>query len=903
MPFPTSPLPIVVEHAPGADLTAAPGNWEFVDITDKVRTRSGVAIESVGRPAGATRTDPQKGALTIDNRLGDFSRHNPLGLWWGKLNRNTPLRVRIKRVFDAFGRTVAAGSLGTADSGQTWSLSGGAASDYSVSAGAARISISAVNSTRSAYVNCLLRDVEAIATITVPVTPTGAAINAGIMLRRVDGSNYYMARLIINTTGLVDLRILKVVGGVTTNLTTASSILAFTPGTPIKLRFSAVGSLLDAKCWTGSIESVGWDASTSDTSLDVRGAAGVHVSASTGNTNTLPIVVTVDDLAVYVDRLNAFVPNWPPRWDKSGKDAYTPIAVSGLLRRLAQGNTPVKTPMRAAIAADSPVAWWPLEDGAESVQAGSMITGGSPMIVGKGVAGINTPTAVWAGFPGPLGANDLVDLKASTSLTGQVSGTTGAGWRIEWISQMDSTNGGNMLQVELGNGDHVVATAPQGGYEAFLWQIFNGAGDAYIEYFGIPLAQAITQWTHWTVTCAQVGANVQLKMWINGTLVGTATTAFAMTLTPIKQIIINRSGVNFGGIGHLAVFNTLTPSIGAAAMNAHVGEPAGTRLQRLCGQEGIRYTVSGQEALTAAMGAQPKEKTFIELARLCEDTDQGVLYELGFGLGYQPLVSRYNRQVEMTLAAGSLAEAPEPSDDDQRLRNEWTVKNLGGSTVVAKTPADDPVAGEKAVGKLDSSVDVNLITTADLASHATWRLRQSTLNELRWDALDLSLAARPALIDAWLSMRLGSRLTAVVANVQLPASNPDVLVDGYAERLGDYDWDVTLANTPAAGYTVGVLDSATYAHIGMDLCVLAGSGWNGSAGTFQVTSTGALWSTVAGNYPIDLDVGGQRVRVSSCAGAGNPQTFTVSIASLNGITKTHPAGTPVRLVTPLYVAL
>ena len=72
----------------------------------------------------------------------------------------------------------------------------------------------------------------------------------------------------------------------------------------------------------------------------------------------------------------------PKATDPSVTDVYVPLAAGGLLRRLQQGNAPLYSPMRRAIAAQAgtlaPVVYWPLEETAGATSFGS-VTGGPPM--------------------------------------------------------------------------------------------------------------------------------------------------------------------------------------------------------------------------------------------------------------------------------------------------------------------------------------------------------------------------------------------------------------------------------------------------------------------------------------------------------------------------------------------
>jgi len=62
----------------------------------------------------------------------------------------------------------------------------------------------------------------------------------------------------------------------------------------------------------------------------------------------------------------------------------------------------------------------------------------------------------------------------------------------------------------------------------------------------------------------------------------------------------------------------------------------------------------------------------------------------------------------------------------------------------------------------------------------------------------------------------------------------------------------------------------------------------------------ALWTVDAAAFPVDVNIGGEKVTVTNITGASSPQTFTVT-RSVNGVVKTHAAGEQVRLwKTPRY---
>lgn len=98
MAWPTDPLTVEVALALGADLTADPGTWSFsTDITTYTFDRDGdnSIVITRGRRDESTVAPPSSISLTVNNSDGRFSPRNPTGAYYGSLRRNTPLRVRV----------------------------------------------------------------------------------------------------------------------------------------------------------------------------------------------------------------------------------------------------------------------------------------------------------------------------------------------------------------------------------------------------------------------------------------------------------------------------------------------------------------------------------------------------------------------------------------------------------------------------------------------------------------------------------------------------------------------------------------------------------------------------------------------------------------------------------------
>ncbi|MGW4305069.1 hypothetical protein [Streptomyces californicus] len=208
---------------------------------------------------------------------------------------------------DGFARTVT-GGWGTSSSGHDWQVAPAAnAPHFSVSGGVATIAVDALNTTRRAYLSdaVQLADVDVRVTTSVPALATGGNIESSIMLR-VDpadvGSTYYYGEIEFNyqASATVRARIMRRQGGTDTPLSTAIDIpgLTYSPGAPIRMRFRALGPLLQLKAWpAGAPEPSEWAAEVTDTAL-TAGRIGVRAILDPPNTNSRPVTISYSDLSV-----------------------------------------------------------------------------------------------------------------------------------------------------------------------------------------------------------------------------------------------------------------------------------------------------------------------------------------------------------------------------------------------------------------------------------------------------------------------------------------------------------------------------------------------------------------------------------------------------------------------------
>jgi hypothetical protein len=189
-------------------------------------------------------------------------------------------------LLDTFTRTVAA-SWGTSDSGNVYTSTGGAAADHSVTGTRGQHAVTStfvlrVDSTPIATPNYIAQ---------VTAFPAAVALTQSTeqwMVARANsaGTNGYKARLRYNTTGLVDLILESITGGVPTSLGLVSNFVAYGAATGITVKFQLWGSTLNLKAWDMTTPEPGaYQITVTDTTYPAAGTIDLGSIRNPGNTN------------------------------------------------------------------------------------------------------------------------------------------------------------------------------------------------------------------------------------------------------------------------------------------------------------------------------------------------------------------------------------------------------------------------------------------------------------------------------------------------------------------------------------------------------------------------------------------------------------------------------------------
>jgi len=839
-----------VEIAPGANPAGDPSAYVWVD-AGKRRAKVDVSI-TAGRDDEANEVEAGSFSATMDNRDGRLSPRNILGPYYGALGQGTPLRYVMDRVSDPFTRTVSPG-WGSTPEGFAWSSS---SSIYAVNGAQGTVTLPTNNASINIVTNAGSPDAEVTWSTTLDVMPTGASFVSAAVLRHTDTSNYIRAHVELQAAGTIAVKVQRQYLGVQSDLLGLTATgLSYSAGTKVWGKARADGPYIMVKAWLGAVtdEPDTWQGATVDDSLE---GANVGWFGWRINTNAGSYVAKIDDFAVTNILWSGNVPEWSPKWpEKSGQDSTLPIEAAGILRRLSQGSSPVNSPLRNQLGSQATrgvttFAYYPLEEQSGAQQA-LEASGGRPV----------TPFDVTFGSDDTLNgsqATAVLNTAASSIINVPIpSRSTPDGFAALWFFRMDSLPSistemveikcsGTMTRFEL----HVdSANVAWEGYDRDNTLIANAGSLWAVDPTKWVAMQLETNVSGGTVTVDliwhQVGSSTFFVL--QDTYSGTS------TKPDFFSIICGSDNMS---VAHLWFGDNDLPFVDGTFMLVADGyrtEQAGDRAERLCNENGVPiYRLSGA---TEPMGRQRALK-LVDLLRECEAADQAILCERGNALMFIPRVRRYNPTVALALdwSLGHLDEAPEPTDDDARLRNKITVSRTAGSSV---TVLDQ--ASIDASGTYDDSKELNIAYDARLGDFAGWFLSLGTANYLRWPRIKINLVAHPELIPLWLACRVGSRLT--IANppdAQLAGEVIDVIIEGFTQTINNYKWEVELACSPAQPWLVGTFDSPTYRYNVRSYTELALDDDDTLVSLVMETRDG-FWSSTS--VPYDLRIAGQINRV------------------------------------------
>ena len=581
--------------------------------------------------------------------------------------------------------------------------------------------------------------------------------------------------------------------------------------------------------------------------------------------------------------------SWEPGWDTSGQDVWVDTAIVGIMQRLAQAPAPERSVLYTALTTplpDSVMAYWPMEDASGAISLTSALPSGSPM------TWTGTPTlAAYEGFP----ASDSVPDTSATVFSGGVAKYSATGsTQVRFLCYIPAAG--------LTQGTVVCAIDQEDLGGTAFWELYYGnfaqSGHSFTlrqnmgdgSELGLELESTYDvrgKNLYVSIECQQSGGTINRAVRLydldTQTSYDTTDTGVAATLTRVKRVQFgpaSRSAVGPYGstgltavaVGHATVESAITSNTILGAHLNPIGESAGRRIQRLCGEAGIPFEWIGDLDDTVRMGAQSKANT-LSLAQEACLADGGLLYETKdvLGLGYRTRVSLYNQTPALTLSytGFNFAEIPVPVEDDRQIQNQLTVTAGGVSASYKQT---DGTLGTNAIGTYGETGGLTLNLAANdtptLLDHAAWRVHLGTVDEARYPTVTVNLAhpsITPDMRRAILALRMGDRATFTGMPAWVAPDNPDQLVLGTSETLTHFEHRITFTCAPASPYSyIGYLDDGT-GHLDTDGSQLLAAITSSDTKMTVVPSTlgGTLWSTDDADGPWVLRLGGETVTATA----------------------------------------
>jgi hypothetical protein len=605
------------------------------------------------------------------------------------------------------------------------------------------------------------------------------------------------------------------------------------------------------------------------------------------------------------------VASWQTRWSKTGTpSAYAALECSGVLRRLGQGASPLRSPIYRAISAIGAglVGYWPMEEVEGSTRFASAVP------TARYATWVGVPTL--AGYDG-FACSEPIPTVANSTFVAVVPNHTATGEaQVRWIARVPSTTPNaavlvrvyctgslNRVDIQYSTGGAIRVT----GYNRDSVSVGSGvyafAVDDLDERMGIELTQS-----GGNVTCTFAETFVGAT----GGSVGGGTFT-GVTLGRVSSIRVNPDRTSLGdlALGHLTVENDITTlfSVSQSVLQGYNNEYATVRIERLCAENGITLDSTGAVSPAERMGVQGLD-TVVALLDEAAEVGQGFLFERrdAAGLKYRTLPSLCGQTPALDIAyVDNLLRPFEPVDDDQATRNRITLTRTdGGSATVEQTTGP---LGTTTVGVYDESLTLSLANDDLAGLHAGWRLSLGTVDEARWPTIGLHLEDSYWLDDdtktnAALAIDIGDRIRVSDLPAWLPPFPVDGLVVGMTHTVKPLELVIELTCVPAAPYQTGTYDgTARY----------SGDGTT-TREDLDTTETGvdvllpdnlAGWGHDDGDY--DVLIGGEQMTVTAVsavttAGLERRQTLTVT-RSVNGVVKTHTTGAAVTLAAPTKYAL
>lgn len=918
-------------------------NW--VDQTPYVYTRDetgGIEITR-GRSDWAERIDTGSCRMQLDNRDFRFSPRNPLGPYYGQIGRNTPVRVSVNAGDSYLACTGNIGSntgASTPDSVAT-SITGdldirfeGRLDNWDILSAVSRVELCGKgliagnqrswilygldNTLRFSWSADGITTLFSDATVDFAIPASGSfAVRVTIDVNNGAGGNtvtFYTAETIAGPW--VPLGAPVVTAGTT-------SIFDSTAPTRVGDGWGDIGftsCLGDVKKFQMRNGIDGTLVANPDFTVQTPGA-GSFVD-STGLTWTVGGQTTISNKKV---RFQGEVTDWPMDQDVSGNDVFVEIEAAGILRRLKANQQNVQSTLRRRIPSYHPIAYWPMEDGAESTKAASAV---------KHVPRLQLSPANWAAVDTLVSSDALPTISSGTStackLYGNVPDSTTNAWSVRWAARLDTPNATSRTFLRMLSSGSVAEWLVQFNSARLVSIVLkDDNGNTITTSSSTFVAGPYNQWVEFDFQVVKNGGNIDYHIGLiypDGTANGVDFTLTTATFGKLLAVSSPDNGYSSDldgmGIGHISVWDVNNNAAWSGAFTAWSGETTAERIARIGTEQNQPVKFRGDAVSTHTVGGQ-RTQPFFEIVQDAADVDGGILYETRNDISttYRALNTMYNATPIASLdypTKGHVQAPLRPVDDDQATKNDVTVVRTSASSFQA-TQDTGPLSvlqPPNGVGPYPDEITLKLETDDQCAAQAGWRLHLGTVDEARYPEVNVWLQHIPSKIESILYVDSGERMQITNPPGKFQYDTIDLMVQGYTEFISQYRWEFKFNCTPASPFDVASTSSK------FSLNDYDNLGWADTEGSSLaealtttetdvdlITTTYPVWTSEAADYPFYLSVGGETIRadVPGTLATANPYLDTAitgwtgtnaSVARSTAVVHPHPQAVATMLVTP-----
>jgi len=366
-----------------------------------------------------------------------------------------------------------------------------------------------------------------------------------------------------------------------------------------------------------------------------------------------------------------------------------------------------------------------------------------------------------------------------------------------------------------------------------------------------------------------------------------------------STVITNVSKFQMSALATWGDYSTarLTTLYNAGLGNA--GETVAARLARICTEDGITYATLGFYDHGPLCGPQPSGG-WLDLIQATRMVEGGWVYDGGAdGVQYMAPSQRYDQFSQFTIdgtATSNEIQPPfAPVPDDQGRVNQQSVTRLNGSSFTY-TDTTSYLRVARVGLYAGQPMTINLQSDSDVEPRARWEVHQGTVFGPRWPSVTVNVRTIPSRAAAIAALTPGLAFTVKTPTAYRPTYPSDdllLVIEGYSVTISRYRWIITFNTRLADPWRVWKISDTDLGRLATDGHTTSGTvAAGGTSATFITPADKQPWTTLAGDYPLWVNIAGIRVKVTAMSGTSSPQTATLDGTT---VTKSLPSGSAVTI--------